>query len=117
VAPVVAPVTQQPVLFAAAGVRAGTPGAGQCGAGGLDRCAGAVRVSRDSIDVHLSFVFAAVAVRRSIEASIGWSIKKFVTTARRYRTIQIQAGDRTITATDPLPDDLHNALEAIRGTH
>jgi hypothetical protein len=29
-----------------------------------------------------------------------------VKTARRYRTIQIQAGPQTITAADPLPDDL-----------
>ena len=34
-------------------------------------------------------------------------------TARRYRTIQIQAGQRTITAADPLPDDLRQALDAI----
>jgi hypothetical protein len=27
-----------------------------------------------------------------------------VKTARRYRTIQIQAGDHTITAADPVPD-------------
>jgi hypothetical protein len=36
-----------------------------------------------------------------------------VRTARRYRTIQIQAGPRTITAADPLPDDLTQALQAI----
>jgi hypothetical protein len=36
-----------------------------------------------------------------------------VKTARRYRTIQIQAGAHTITAADPLPDDLHDALQAI----
>jgi hypothetical protein len=42
----------------------------------------------------------------------GWSIRKFVRTARRYRTIQIQAGAHTITA-DPLPDDLRQALDRI----
>jgi hypothetical protein len=40
-----------------------------------------------------------------------------VTTARRYRTITIQAGDHTITAADPLPDELRTALDAIHGTH
>jgi hypothetical protein len=35
-------------------------------------------------------------------------------TVRRYRTIQIQAGDHTITVADPLPSDTHTALEAIR---
>jgi hypothetical protein len=37
-------------------------------------------------------------------------------TARRYRTIQIQAGPHVITAADPLPDDLRQALEAINST-
>ena len=37
---------------------------------------------------------------------------KFVKTARRYRTIQIQVGSRTITAADPHPDDLQQVLEA-----
>jgi hypothetical protein len=66
-------------------------------------------------------VFAALAVSRWIEDQIGWSIKKFVRTARRYRTIQIQSGAHTLTAADPLPDDLHRALAAIhnraRSTH
>ena len=34
-------------------------------------------------------------------------------TARRYRTIDIQAGGHTITAADPLPDDLRDALDRI----
>ena len=47
---------------------------------------------RDSIEAHLTIVFAALAVSRWIEHRTGWSIRKFVKTARRYRTIQIQAG-------------------------
>jgi hypothetical protein len=42
---------------------------------------------RDSIKAHLTIVFAALAVSRWIEAQTGWSIRKFVKTARRYRTI------------------------------
>jgi hypothetical protein len=68
---------------------------------------------RDSIEAHLTIVFAALAVSRWIEAQTGWSIKKFVRTARRHRTIEIQAGDHTITAADPLPADLRQALETI----
>jgi len=60
-------------------------------------------------------VFAALAVSRWIEQATGWSIKKFVKTARRYRTIQIQAGTHTITAADPLPPDLRAALDEIHG--
>jgi hypothetical protein len=70
---------------------------------------------RESIDAHLSVVFAALAVTRLIEARTGWSIKKFVRTNRRYRTtIQIRAGQHTITAEDPLSPDLRDALALIK---
>jgi hypothetical protein len=69
---------------------------------------------RDSVEAHLTIVFAALAVSRFIEEATGWSIKKFVKTTRRYRTIEIQAGGHTITAADPLPDDLKDALKQIQ---
>jgi transposase len=68
---------------------------------------------RDSIQAHLSVVFAALAVTRLIEDRTGWSIKKFVRTTRRYRTVQIRAGNQTLTAEDPLPPDLRDALALI----
>ena len=71
--------------------------------------------TRDSIEAHLTIVFAALAVSRWIERQTGWSIRKFVRTARRYRTIEIQAGPHIITAADPLPDDLRLALDHIHG--
>jgi hypothetical protein len=43
----------------------------------------------------------------------GWSIKRFVRTARRYRTVQIRVGAHTLTAEDPLPPDLRDALAQI----
>ena len=36
---------------------------------------------RDSIEAHLTIVFAALAVSHWIETTTGWSIKKFVRTA------------------------------------
>jgi hypothetical protein len=69
---------------------------------------------RDSIEAHLTVVFAALAVTRFIEARTGWSIRRFVRTARRYRTIQIRAGQHVLTAEDPLPPDLRGALALIR---
>ena len=39
-------------------------------------------------------------------ATTGWSIKKFVRTARRCRSIIIQADPHTITPADPVPDDV-----------
>ena len=47
---------------------------------------------RESIEAHLSIVVAALAVSHCIEHQTGWSIKKFVRTARRYRTVHIKAG-------------------------
>ena len=65
---------------------------------------------RESIEAHLTIVFAALAVSHYIETQTGWSIKKFVRTARRYRTVQIKAGSQILTAADPLPDDLRDAI-------
>jgi hypothetical protein len=69
---------------------------------------------RESIDAHLTIVFAALAVTRYIEARTGWSIRKFVRTARRYRTIEIRAGQHILTAEDPLPPDLREILALIK---
>jgi transposase len=68
---------------------------------------------RESIEAHLSIVFAALAVSHWVERQTGWSIKKFVRTARRYRTVQIRAGNQTLTAADPLPAELHETLAKI----
>jgi hypothetical protein len=48
-------------------------------------------------------VFAAHGAGRRIENRTG----------RPHRTIQIQAGTRIVTAADPLPGDLREALDAI----
>lgn len=68
---------------------------------------------RESIEAHLAVVFAALAVGRLVEDRTGWSIRKFVHTARRYRTVQIRAGQQLITAADPIPTDLSQALTEI----
>jgi hypothetical protein len=74
---------------------------------------------RESIEAHLSIVFAALTVSHWVQRQTGWSIKKFVRTARRYRTVRIKAGAQILTAADPLPDDLRDALIKIRagGVH
>ena len=57
-------------------------------------------------------MFAALAVGRLTEDRTGWSIRKLRTT-RRYHTVQIRAGPHLLTAEDPLPDDLRDALTLI----
>ena len=42
---------------------------------------------RESIEAHLTIVFAALTVRHWIEHQTGWSIKKYVRAPRRYRTV------------------------------
>ena len=75
--------------------------------------------TRDSIEADLTVVFAAMAISHWIEHQTGWSIEKFVRTARRYRTVQIKAGNQTLTAADPLPAELAEALAEINshGVH
>jgi transposase len=68
---------------------------------------------RQSIEAHLTIVFAALAVTHWIEHQTGWSIKKFVRTLRRYRTVQIKASGQILTPADPLPDDVSEALAEI----
>jgi hypothetical protein len=58
-------------------------------------------------------VFAAMAVSHWIEHQTGWSIKKFVRTARPYRTLTIQAGRQILTAAEPESGDLAEALTTI----
>ena len=58
---------------------------------------------------------AAMAISHYIETQTGWSIKTSVRTPRRYRTVQIKAGRQILTAADPLPDDLREAIAKIGG--
>ena len=75
--------------------------------------------TRESIDAHLAVVFAALAISHQIEARTGWTIKKFVRSLRRYRTIKIDTVSHILTAEDPLPEDIRHALTAIHaeGAH
>ena len=63
---------------------------------------------------YATFTEAEQRIGRFIEDRTGWSIKRFVRTARRYRTIQIRAGQHLLTAEDPLPPDLRVALARIK---
>lgn len=69
--------------------------------------------TKESIDAHLTVVIAAMAVAHFIETATGWSIKKFVRTARRYRTIDIEIAGHTMPLDQEPPKDLAAALTAI----
>ena len=55
-------------------------------------------------------MLAAPGLGHWIGRQTGWSINKFARTARRYRTMQIRAGQQILTAADPLPENLRDAL-------
>lgn len=66
---------------------------------------------------NLNIVFAVLSASRSIENDTGCIVEHFIRTAGRYFTIEIQPAQQTITAADPLPTDLHEALTPIRCAH
>ena len=69
--------------------------------------------TRQSIEAHLTIVFAALAVGRWIEAATGWSIKKIKNTLKDYLTIGIQTKSGIHTAQDPLPVEVQAMLNDI----
>ena len=69
---------------------------------------------RESIEAHLTIVMAALAVSHWLERQTGWSIKKLVTTLRRYRSIAVKAGDHILHAGTPLDDDARGVVSAVK---
>jgi hypothetical protein len=60
---------------------------------------------RDSIEAHLSVVFAALAVARHIEAATGVSIKKFIRMLEPFRTGVISVNGNSYTIKPRIPDE------------
>ncbi len=73
---------------------------------------------RDSIEAHLTIVFAALAVSREAQARTGVSIKKIVQTLRPLRTATISLGHQQITAPPRIPDHAQAILHQLaEGSH
>jgi hypothetical protein len=68
---------------------------------------------RDSIEAHLTIVFAALAVSREAQARTGVSIKKIVQTLRPLRSATISLGTRQITAPPRIPDHTQAILHDL----
>ena len=71
---------------------------------------------KDSIDAHLSIVTAALAVAQRLEALTGWSRKRFITTARRYREVTININGQQLIADPEIPADFEAQLRTIKDT-
>jgi hypothetical protein len=73
---------------------------------------------RDSIDAHLTIVFAALAVSRWIEDQTGWSIRRFVRTAPPLPHHRNPGRQPHHHRRRPTPDYLRTAVAAItQGAH
>ena len=72
---------------------------------------------RDSIEAHLTVVFAALAVSREAQARTGMSINKIVKTLQPLRTATITLGAEQIQVPPRVPDDAQLVLDDLRGGH
>jgi Transposase DDE domain len=73
---------------------------------------------RDSIEAHLTIVFAALAVSREAQARTGVSIKKIVQTLRPLRSATISLGSQQLTAPPRIPDHAQAILDDLtKGGH
>ncbi len=74
---------------------------------------------RESIDAHLAIVFTALAISHWLETRTGWTIKHLVRELRRYRQVTIRAGTHTLTAEDPIPNEIRQMLAKVHpeGAH
>jgi transposase len=73
---------------------------------------------RDSIEAHLTIVFAALAVSREAQARTGVSIKKIIQALRPLRSATISLGRQQITAPPRVPEYAQAILDDLaQGGH
>src|SRR5699024_9206036 len=68
---------------------------------------------QDSIEAHLTIVFAALAISREAEARTGASIKKILKTLRPLRSAVITTGDATTVAPPAISAQAAELLRAL----
>lgn len=72
---------------------------------------------RDTIEAHLTIVFASLAVSRWIEKLTGVSIKRIVKTLRPIRSGIIIINGKEYPAEPEIPEDIHNLLQKLESGH
>ncbi|MGP3709228.1 IS1634 family transposase, partial [Gordonia paraffinivorans] len=73
--------------------------------------------TRDSIEAHLTIVFAALAVARDLQQATGMSIKKIVQSLRQIHTAVIDIDGHHLTARSPLDDNATAIIDALKSRH
>ena len=69
--------------------------------------------TRDSIEAHLTIVFAALAISRYLQAETGMSIRRIVRSLRPLQEITVTIAGHAHTALDPLTDDAASILDSL----
>src|SRR3954451_846849 len=68
---------------------------------------------RNSIEAHLTIVFAALAIYREAQARTGVSIKKIIQTLRPLQSATISLGNQQITAPPRIPAPAQAILDDL----
>jgi len=68
---------------------------------------------RESIEAHLTIVFAALAIARYLQQRTGVSIKKLVQTLRPLQDITITLAGQTIDARPQIPADVQELIDRV----
>jgi hypothetical protein len=71
---------------------------------------------KDSIEAHLTIVFAALAISRHLQEATGLSIKKLVSTLRPIRSATIALSGQTLTLEPEIPPEVRGLLADIAET-
>ena len=69
--------------------------------------------TRDSIEAHLTIVFAALAISREAQQRTGVSIKKILTTLRPLRSATITINGHELTAAPQISDEAQNLPDRL----
>jgi hypothetical protein len=69
--------------------------------------------TKDSIEAHLTIVFAALAISREAQQRTGASIKKILNTLRPLRSAVITSGGSTTTAAPAIPPEAAELLKTL----
>ena len=72
---------------------------------------------RDSIEAHLTVVFAALAVARHLQHQTGTTIKRIVQTLQPLRTVVVTVGDQELIAEPAIDDAARDLIHAINAGH
>ena len=69
--------------------------------------------TRESIETHLTIVFAALAVARYLQDATGMSIKKIIRTLRPLQQVSLRIAGHDHLAEDPLTPAAKSILDAL----